>query len=316
MTDKILDVLQAALEIFCSGMETLYGLLTIDPVTYEGGVLWDQAMQIYMGLFGVGFSIILICGYFGIIGSLESLYDMNRSATVFTIFTMVTIAGGLLSATPYILRLIINFCQDIIAKAAGGRFAFADAWQIPNAVLNATQGLNTFMTVILWLICFIGALVVVVATFTIFLMAYGRIFKMYLYIAIAPLCMGCIASRQTQRVAINFLKRFLIIAGEGLIIVVALIMFSKFSSVVDTDNLIVSDTAVNDESPELEIEVGGDVITSVVTGGTNFISVGTSDSETSTKIVFKYVVRQSFLFILLIAIIKGSEHETEKIFGY
>lgn len=314
MTNWILDVLQAALEIFCSGMETLYGLLTIDPVTYQGGVLWDRSMEIYMGLVGVGFTIILICGYLGIIGNLESLYDMGRQSTVFTIFTMVTIAGGLLSATPYILRLIITFCQDIIAKATGGKFAFADAWQIPNAVLNATQGLDTLMTVILWLICFIGALVVTVSTFTIFLMAYGRIFKLYLYIAIAPLCMACISSRQTQRVAISFLKRFLIIAGEGLIIVVALMIFSAFSSVVDTDNLIAADTTVNEEPPAIEIEAGG--VTSVITGSANITVNVDNKGDSSTKIVFLYVAKQSFLFILLMSIIKGSEREIEKIFGY
>lgn len=307
MTNWILDVLQAALEIFCSGMETLYGLLTIDPVSYQGGVLWDRSMQIYMGLVGVGFTIILICGYLGIIGNLESLYDMGRQSTVFTIFTMVTIAGGLLSATPYILRLIITFCQDVIAKATGGKFAFADAWQIPNAVLNATQGLDTLMTVILWLICFIGALVVTVSTFTIFLMAYGRIFKLYFYIAIAPLCMACISSRQTQRVAISFLKRFLIIAGEGLIIVVALMIFSAFSSVVDTDNLIVN-TAVNEEQSAIEHEVNA---------GVNEIMDKFEDNDdSSTKIVFLYVVKQSFLFMLLMSIIKGSEREIEKILGY
>ncbi|MCM1083341.1 MAG: hypothetical protein NC428_07675 [Clostridium sp.] len=315
MTDKILDVLQAALEIFCSGMETLYGLLTIDPVTYQGGVLWDRAMQVYAGLVGVGFTIILVCGYLGIIGSLESLYDMGRQGTMFAIFTMVTISGGLLSATPYILRLIIKFCQDIIAKAMGGRFAFADAWQIPNAVLNATQGLSTLMTVILWLICFIGALVIVVSTFTIFLMAYGRIFKMYLYIAIAPLCMSCISSRQTQRVAVSFLKRFIIIAGEGLIIVVALMIFSAFSSVVDTDNLITSDPMVNEGQPSVEIEVGGN-IASVITGSIGSMTVMFDDGESNTAVVFKYVAMQSFLFVLLMSIIKGSEREIEKIFGY
>lgn len=307
MTNWILDVLQAALEIFCSGMEKLYGLLTIDPVTYQGGVLWDKAMQIYYGLIGVGFTIILVCGYLGIIGSLESLYDMGRHGTLFAIFSMVTISGGILSATPYILRLIITFCQDIIAKATGGRFAFADAWQIPNAVINATQGLNTLMTVILWLICFIGALVVTTSTFTIFLMAYGRIFKMYLYIAIAPLCVACIASRQTQRVAVSFLKRFIIMAGEGLIIVVALMIFSAFSSVVDTDNLIASDTAVNEEQSTPEQSV-------IDAAGTVHETV--KSDESSTAVVFRYVAMQSFLFILLMSIIKGSEREIEKIFGY
>ena len=171
------------------------------------------------------------------------------------------------------------------------------------------------MTVILWLICFIGALVVVAATFTIFLMAYGRIFKLYLYIAISPLCMACISSRQTQRVAISFLKRFLIISGEGLIIVVALMMFSSFSSVVDTDNLIASaDTTVNEEPPTIEIEAGGGA--SAITGSANITVNVDNKGDSSTKIVFMYVVRQSFLFILLMSIIKGSEHEMEKIFGY
>lgn len=307
MTNWILDVLQAALEIFCSGMEKLYGLLTIDPVTYQGGILWDKAMQIYHGLIGVGFTIILVCGYLGIIGSLESLYDMGRQGTLFTIFAMVTISGGILSATPYILRLIITFCQDIIAKATGGRFAFADAWQIPNAIINATQGLNTLMTVILWLICFIGALVVTTSTFTIFLMAYGRIFKMYLYIAIAPLCVACIASRQTQRVAVSFLKRFLIMAGEGLIIVVALMIFSTFTSVVDTGNLIASDTVVNEEQSTPEQSV-------IDAAGTVHETV--KSDESNTAVVFRYVAMQAFLFVLLMSIIKGSEREIEKIFGY
>ncbi len=314
MTDKVIDVLQAALEIFCSGMETLYNLLTIDPVTYQDGNLWGKAMQIFNGLAGVGLTIILICGYLGIFGSLDSIYDMGRQGTLFSIFTMVTIAGGLLSATPYILQLIITFCQKIMQKATGGRFAFADAWEIPNAVLNATQGLSTLMTVILWLICFVGALVVIISTFTIFVMAYGRIYKMYLYIAIAPLCMSCISSRQTQRVAVSFLKRFLITAGEGIIIVIALMLFSAFTSVGGTDNLLGGDTVIAEAQSEPEIDIS--VSANPITGTINTSTDVNNRNDSSTAVVFKYVVTQSFLFILLMSIIKGSEHEMEKIFGY
>ena len=61
-------------------------------------------------------------------------------------------------------------------------------------------------------------------------MVYGRFFKLYLYTAIAPIPLSAVAGEPTQNVARSFIKSYIGVCMEGVIIILSCIIFSKFAS--------------------------------------------------------------------------------------
>ena len=62
------------------------------------------------------------------------------------------------------------------------------------------------------------------------LTVYGRFFKIYLYTAIAPIPLSTFAGQPTQSVGISFLKSYSAVCLEGAIIMLACVIFSKYTS--------------------------------------------------------------------------------------
>ncbi len=60
--------------------------------------------------------------------------------------------------------------------------------------------------------------------------AYVRFFKIYMYIAIAPLALSTFAARNTSEIGKQFLKSFCGVLLQGLVLVLSLLMFAMFFS--------------------------------------------------------------------------------------
>ena len=69
-----------------------------------------------------------------------------------------------------------------------------------------------------------------VLAFVMILSVYGRFFKIYLYMALAPIPLATFAGVPTQQVGNSFIKRFCAVCLEGVIIILACIIFTQFSS--------------------------------------------------------------------------------------
>lgn len=70
------------------------------------------------------------------------------------------------------------------------------------------------------------------------LTVYGRFFKLYLYTAIAPIPLSSLAGEHTQNIGISFIKSYCAVCLEGVIIVLACVIFTLFASsppVVDSN---------------------------------------------------------------------------------
>ena len=62
------------------------------------------------------------------------------------------------------------------------------------------------------------------------LTVYGRMFKLYMYTAIAPIPLATFAGEPTQSVGKNFIRSYAGVCLEGAIIALACIIFSVFAS--------------------------------------------------------------------------------------
>lgn len=62
------------------------------------------------------------------------------------------------------------------------------------------------------------------------LLVYGRFFKIYLYVAIAPIPLSTFVGEPTSQIGKSFIKGFCAVCLEGAIIILACIIFSVFAS--------------------------------------------------------------------------------------
>ena len=62
------------------------------------------------------------------------------------------------------------------------------------------------------------------------LTVYGRFFKLYLYTAISPIPLSTFAGEPTQQVGKSFLKSYVGVCLEGAIIILACVIFSRYTS--------------------------------------------------------------------------------------
>ena len=101
---------------------------------------------------------------------------------------------------------------------------------LPEEIINAVKNCGFLNSIPLWSITLIGSLFISIMSFILILTVYGRYFKMYLYVALAPIPLSTIASETTQNVAKSFFKSFTAVCLEGAIVVIACIIFSLFAS--------------------------------------------------------------------------------------
>lgn len=331
ITINIFSLIESAFEFFSNGINKMFELLLASPTSYPE--VWEVVMKIFQSFLGVSFSIIMICTYIGLFSSVENIYQTSRPIMIVFVFMSTAIAGGLVAIAPDLLLIIVNFCQGILNNALGNNVITDYSYKVPMSIRNISTGLGTLPQILLWLICLIGALTIVVVTFIVMIMAYGRLFKMYIYISFGPLAIATFASRHTQRIGVSYVNTFIVTCLEGAIIIVAFMIFGAFTKnfevTVDSASL-----ALMEEQRQVLLEIGypEDEIEKALmyaySGDENSRILGRKIIEESTgrtwdwdvagdpfKVVFSYVSQMSFLFLMLASFIKGSENEFRRMFG-
>ena len=146
---------------------------------------------------------------------------------------------------------------------------------LPKAMVDAIEDCGFFESIPLWAVTLIGSLFITVLSFIIILTVYGRFFRRYMYTAIAPIPLSTFAGQPTQNIGVSFLKSYAGVCLEGAIIVLACIIFSKFAA-----------------SPP----------------------VVDKDAAAATM-VWKYVGELAFNMLVLVGMVKMSDHVVKEIMG-
>ena len=76
----------------------------------------------------------------------------------------------------------------------------------------------------------LGSLLITVLSFVMILTVYGRMFKIYMYTAIAPIPISSFAGEPTQSIGKNFLRSYVGVCLEGAIIALACIIYSAYAA--------------------------------------------------------------------------------------
>lgn len=113
--------------------------------------------------------------------------------------------------------------------------------QLPAEIVEKVESVGMLDSIPLWIVTLLGSLLITVLSFIMILTVYGRMFKLYMYTAIAPIPLSTFAGEPSQSVGKNFIRSYAGVCLEGAIIALACIIFSVFTSSMSA----VSDTSLS-----------------------------------------------------------------------
>lgn len=297
----MLDILAAALEFFTEKMEIFISLLTCDITTFQAGSIWNGIKIFFNSMLSVGMSLAAIFILISIIDSTYKYTEIKRPTVYFRMFLEIIIFYTLMSHILDVLLLIYKFGAGLAKNAliatglldAQGNYMFHVT--ISEEARQLYSWNSWYEQVGLGAVIIILSIWIVFATISVLLVVYGRLFNLFMLVSVSPLTFACSLSQPTRRVFYGYLKTFLTVALEALVIVAALYVFKVFASSL---------------SPEIELQPGLSIIP-------HFFSfeVVPYNTEGSCEAMIKYLFEIGFLFAVLLSVIRGAENIVSRIFG-
>ena len=297
----MLDILAAALEFFSEKMEIFITLLTCDITTFQSGSIWNGIKIFFNSMLSVGMSIAAILILVSVIESTYKYTEMKRPTVYFRMFIEIVIFYTMMSHILDVLLYIYNFGAGLAKQAlvATGMIDGEGNYLLHITISEEARKLygwsDWYEKIGLGAVVIILSIWIVFATISVLLVVYGRLFNLFMLISVSPLTFACSLSTPTRRVFYGYMKTFLTVALEALIIVAALYIFKIFAS-----SLV----------PDLELQPGVSVITHFFS-----MEVVPFDTEGSCEAMIKYLFEIGFLFAVLMSVIKGAENLVSKIFA-
>lgn len=227
----VVQNLQNSLETWNSKLAEIWNLVTQTPETFKNGVIWDVIKKIYGSMQAVGFALLVLFFVIGVMKTCGSLTEVKKPEHALKLFIRFAIAKIVITYGMDLLLSIFKIVQGITSSImTTAKFTSATTTTLPTEIIKAVESCGFFESIPLWAVTLIGGLVITVLSFVMIMTIYGRFFKLYLYLAIAPIPLSTFAGEPTKQVGKSFIKSFCAVCLEGAIIVLACIIFSLFAS--------------------------------------------------------------------------------------
>ena len=178
---------------------------------------------------GYGLLVLIFCGRAG--KTCGSFTDMKKPEHVVKAFIRFALAQGAVMSGMELLTAIFSIVQGIISSIMShSGMAGGTVTELPSEIVDKIEAVGMLESIPLWIVTLLGSLLITVLSFVMILTVYGRMFKLYMYTAIAPIPLATFAGEPTQSVGKNFIRSYAGVCLEGAIIALACIIFSVFAA--------------------------------------------------------------------------------------
>lgn len=278
MSDNwIVQNLNSALQTWSDKLAEIWTLLTQSPENFKGGAIWSVMANINGGLKAIGYGLLVLFFAAGLVKTCGSFTDMKKPEHVVKAFIRFALAQGAVMSGMELLTAIFSIVQGIVTNIMShSGMAGGTVTELPSEIVDKIEAVGMLESIPLWIVTLLGSLLITVLSFVMILTVYGRMFKLYMYTAIAPIPLATFAGEPTQSVGKNFIRSYAGVCLEGAIIALACIIFSVFAA----------------SSPAI-----GDTSLSAVT------------------IVWNYVGELVFNLLVLVGAVKASDRIVKEIMG-
>ena len=227
----VVQNLENALAVWNGKLTEIWQILTQSPEQFKGGQIWSIVVNIHGALQSIGYALLVVFFVAGVIKTCGSFTEVKRPEHVFKMFVRFALAKGAITYGMELMLAILDIIQGIISvvmNTAG--FGTTEQTVLPEEIVTAVEECGFLESIPLWAITLIGGLLIWVLSFVMILSVYGRFFKLFMYTAIAPIPLSAFAGEPSQNIGKSFIKSYAAVCMEGVVIVLACIIFSVFAS--------------------------------------------------------------------------------------
>jgi len=227
----IVGNLQLAFDVWNDKLAEIWTLLTTTPQDFRGGGVWTAITNINNGMVAVGYGLLVLFFAMGILQSAASFKDFQRPEFALRHLIRFIAAKVAVGSAMEVMTTIFSICGGIVQSVMSGVGGMASATvTIPQEMVDTIEGVGFLASIPLWLVSLLGSLFITVLSFVLILTVYGRFFRLYFYTALAPLPLASFAGEGTSFAGKAFLKSYIGVCLEGVVIVLACLLFSAFTS--------------------------------------------------------------------------------------
>lgn len=272
----IVGNLQSAFNTWNDKLTEIWSLITTSPQAFRGGGIWTAIVNINDGMKAIGYGLLVLFFAMGIFQSAASFRDFQRPEFALRHFIRFVAAKVAVGSALEIMSAIFSVCGGIVQSVMGSVGGMASASvSIPQEMVDTINDVGFLQSIPLWLVTFMGSLFITVLSFILIMTVYGRFFRLFFYTALAPLPLASFAGEGTSFAGKAFIKSYIGVCMEGVIVVLACLIFSAFAS----------------GSPTLDT------------------------SLSAVTMSWQYVAETIFNMLVLVGLVKGAERIAREMFG-
>lgn len=166
----------------------------------------------------------------GIIKTCGSFTDLKKPEHVLKAFIRFALAQGAITYGMELMQALFSIVQGIVTTVMSGSSMAGSVTELPTEIVDKIESVGMLESIPLWIVTLLGSLLITVLSFVMILTVYGRMFKIYMYTAIAPIPISSFAGEPTQSIGKNFIRSYIGVCLEGAIIALACIIFSAYAA--------------------------------------------------------------------------------------
>ena len=227
----VVSTLESALSGWNDKLAELWQLISQTPETFKGGTIWSVIVQLNTALQGIGYGLLVLFFAMGVFQTAASFRELQRPEFALRHFIRFAGAKVAVGYSMEIMTAVFAICGSVVSTAMSGLGGLIGAEaSLPSEIVTAIEDVSFLQSIPLWLVAFVGSLIVTVLSFILILTVYGRFFRLYLYTALAPIPLASFAGEGTASTGRSFLKSYIGVCMEGAVIVLACLIYSAFLS--------------------------------------------------------------------------------------
>jgi hypothetical protein len=227
----VIENLNDALGTWNEKLVEIWQLVTQSPTEFRGGGIWNVMANIHGALQAIGLALLVLFFVIGVIKTCGSFAEVKKPEHALKLFIRFALAKGVVTYGLELMMALFTIAQGIISTImGGGGLGTTSPAVLPEAIIKAVEECSFLASVPLWAVAIIGGLIITLLSFVMILSVYGRFFKIFLYTAIAPVPLASFAGEPSQSIGKAFLKSYAAVCLEGVIIILACVIFSAYAS--------------------------------------------------------------------------------------
>ena len=235
MNDLIREILFSGTKFWGTTTKYIWAMLTANLSEWNNGVLWDVVVQINAALKDIAYGLIIVFFGIGLIKETSSFAELRNPGTILKLFIRYIIAKMIVGFSIDFMNTIYKIVGGIVAKIHDTGFTEIYTGRgggIPQAVTDAIYSIPWYASIVGLIFSIITFIVIVTLTVTVMLTVYSRFFRLYIYTAMAPVMLSPIAGEGTQNIGWQFVKGYISVCLEAVVIGLAMIIYSKLATVI------------------------------------------------------------------------------------